>query len=134
MFKSRYFEQSIADLWYKGLISGEMHLGMGEEAIVAGILSNLVDGDAMALDHRGTPPLLMRGIDMEKLLKEFLGHEDGLCSGYGGHMHLFSKEHLVASSGIVGASAPVAVGFALAGRKLRPGTISIAFMGEGAIN
>ncbi len=134
MFKSRYFEQSVAGLWHKGHIFGEMHLGMGEEAIVAGILSHLIDGDAMALDHRGTPPLLMRGIDMAELLKEFLGYEDGLCSGYGGHMHLFSKEHLIASSGIVGAAAPAAIGFALAGRKLRPGTISVAFMGEGAMN
>ena len=51
MYKSRYFEQSVGDLWHKGYISGEMHLGMGEEAIVAGILSHLIDGDAMALDH-----------------------------------------------------------------------------------
>ncbi len=106
MFKSRYFEQSVADLWHKGHISGEMHLGMGEEAIVAGILSHLIDGDAIALDHRGTPPLLMRGIDIAELLKEFLGNKDGLCSGFGGHMHLFSKEHLMASSGIVGAACP----------------------------
>jgi len=134
MFKSRYFEQSVAHLWHEGHISGEMHLGMGEEAIVAGILSHLRDDDAMALDHRGTPPLLIRGIEVELLLKEFLGYQDGLCSGYGGHMHLFSKEHLIASSGIVGASAPAAIGFAMAGRKLRPGSISIAFMGEGAMN
>jgi pyruvate dehydrogenase E1 component alpha subunit len=86
MFRSRYFEQSVADLWHKGHISGEMHLGMGEEAIVAGILSHLIDGDAMALDHRGTPPLLMRGIDIDDLLNEFLGYGDGLCSGYGGDM------------------------------------------------
>jgi len=51
MFKSRYFEQSIADLWHKGLISGEMHLGMGEEAIVAGILSHLIDGDGKRSLH-----------------------------------------------------------------------------------
>jgi TPP-dependent pyruvate/acetoin dehydrogenase alpha subunit len=34
-------------------------------------------------------------------VKELLGHPDGLCGGMGGHMHLFSKEHLAASSGIV---------------------------------
>ena len=134
MFESRYFEQSVSDLWHRGHISGEMHLGMGEEAIVAGIFSHLKDDDAMALDHRGTPPMVMRGIELEVLLNEFLGSHDGLCSGYGGHMHLFSKEHLIASSGIVGASAPAAIGFALAGRKYRPGAISIAFMGEGAMN
>jgi pyruvate/2-oxoglutarate/acetoin dehydrogenase E1 component len=56
----------------------------------------------------------MRGVDLILLLKEFLGHADGLCGGRGGHMHLYSQQHLTASSGIVGA----AVSAAMAG--LRP--------------
>lgn len=88
----------------------------------------------MALDHRGTSSLVMRGVDLILLFRELLGHRDGLCVGKGGHMHLFSKEHLAASSGIVGASGPAAVGFALAARYLRPGKIALAFFGEGAMN
>ena len=49
-------------------------------------------------------------------------------------MHLFSKEHLAASSGIVGASGPAAAGFALAAQYLRPGTLAVAFFGDGAMN
>ncbi|MFC1785986.1 thiamine pyrophosphate-dependent enzyme, partial [Candidatus Neomarinimicrobiota bacterium] len=56
------------------------------------------------------------------------------CGGKGGHMHLYSKQHLAASSGIVGAGGPSAVGFALAAQYLRPGTIAVAFFGEGAMN
>jgi TPP-dependent pyruvate/acetoin dehydrogenase alpha subunit len=134
MLKSRLFEEAIAQLWHQGKISGEMHLAIGEEAIAAGVMGHIQEGDALALDHRGTPPLLMRGIDPTLLLLELLGHPDGLCGGMGGHMHLFSKEHLVASSGIVGASCPAGVGFALAHRYLRPGKIAIAFFGEGAMN
>jgi pyruvate dehydrogenase E1 component alpha subunit len=78
--------------------------------------------------------LIMRGLDPTLLLLEFLGHPDGLCSGMGGHMHLFSRPHLAASSGIVGASAPTAVGFALSSRYLRSGSIAVAFFGEGAMN
>jgi pyruvate dehydrogenase E1 component alpha subunit len=52
----------------------------------------------------------------------------------GGHMHLFSKEHLAASSGIVGASGPAGAGFALAAQYLRPGSIAVAFFGEGSMN
>jgi pyruvate dehydrogenase E1 component alpha subunit len=111
-----------------------MHSGAGEEAIAAGIVSHLKDGDAMALDHRGTLPLLMRGIDPIFLLREFLGSSNGLCSGQGGHMHLYSKEHLAASSGIVGSSGPSAAGFALAAQILRPGAIAAAFFGEAAVN
>ena len=134
MLRSRLYEEAVSALWYEGLISGEMHLGTGEEGIVAGTVLQLRPGDAMALDHRGTPPMLMRGVDPVVLLREFLGRSDGLCSGMGGHMHLFSPEHLVASSGIVGSSGPAAAGFALAGQYLRPESVSLAFFGEGAVN
>lgn len=134
MLRCRLFEQAVIQLWDDGRISGEMHLGIGEEAIAAGIVGQIQQGDALALDHRGTPPLIIRGIDPTLLLLEFLGHPDGLCAGMGGHMHLFSRPHLAASSGIVGASAPAAVGFALSARYTRPGKISVAFFGEGAMN
>ncbi len=134
MYRSRIFEELVAKLWHEGLISGEMHLGMGEEAICAGVESYLQEGDALCLDHRGTPPLLMRGVDAKLILLELLGSPGGLCRGMGGHMHLFAPEHLAASSGIVGAAGPSAAGFALAAKYLRPGKIAVAYFGEGAMN
>ena len=134
MLESRLFEEAIAQLWRDGLISGEMHLGTGEEAVIAGIVSQLREGDALALDHRGTAAMLMRGVDPAAILREVCGHPDGLCGGMGGHMHLFSREHLAASSGIVGAEGPAAAGFALAAQTLSPGAIAVAFFGEGAMN
>jgi TPP-dependent pyruvate/acetoin dehydrogenase alpha subunit len=134
MKRSRLFEEAIARLWEDGLISGEMHLGTGEEAIIAGLVSHLRPGDAMAVDHRGTAAFLMRGVEPVSLVREMLGRTDGLCAGQGGHMHLFSKQHLAASSGIVGAEGPAAVGFALAAARLRPGSVVVAFFGDGAVN
>ncbi len=134
MLKSRLFEEAIAKLWHDGLISGEMHLGTGEEAVVAGVVSQLCDGDAMALDHRGSAALIMRGLDPVLIIRELLGRPDGLCGGTGGHMHLFSREYLAVSSGIVGAAGPAAAGFALAAKHLRPGSIAVAFFGEGSMN
>ena len=134
MLRSRLFEEAIAQLWHDGLISGEMHLGTGEEAVIAGVVSQLREGDAMALDHRGTAALLMRGVDPVLILRELLGYPDGLCGGMGGHMHLFSKEHLAASSGIVGAEGPTAAGFALSSQYAHSGAIAVAFFGDGAMN
>ncbi len=134
MLRSRLFEEAVAGLWRDGLISGEMHLGTGEEAVIAGVVSQVRDGDAMALDHRGTAALLMRGVDPVLIVRELLGRPDGLCGGAGGHMHLFSREHLAASSGIVGAAGPTAAGFALAAQYLHPGSIAVAFFGDGAMN
>ncbi len=134
MARIRFFEEAQADLWQRGLISGEMHLGIGEEAVVAGVLDQLEEGDSLALDHRSTPPLVARGVDLTSILLEVLGDEDGLCRGWGGHMHLFSREHLAASSGIVGSSAPLGAGFALAAQQLNPGKVATAFFGDGAAN
>lgn len=134
MLKSRLFENAVADIWYDGKISGEMHLGMGEEAVIAGVVAHIQDGDAMALDHRGSAALIMRGVEPVLLLREMLGFPDGLCGGMGGHMHLFSKAHLAASSGIVGAPGPAVAGFALAAQILRPGAVAVAFFGEGSMN
>jgi TPP-dependent pyruvate/acetoin dehydrogenase alpha subunit len=134
MKKSRLFEEAVTKLWKNGLISGEMHLGTGEEAIIAGVVSQLQPGDAIAVDHRGSAAFLMRGVDPVLLLREMLGCADGLCAGQGGHMHLFSKENLAASSGIVGAEGPAAVGFALAAQYLHPGAVAVAFFGDGAMN
>jgi pyruvate dehydrogenase E1 component alpha subunit len=49
-------------------------------------------------------------------------------------MHLFSREYITASSGIVGASGPLGSGFALALQHLHPGKLAFAFFGEGALN
>ena len=134
MYKSRRFEEAVTQLWTEGHIAAEMHHNKGEEAIVAGVLDHITDGDALALEHRGTAPLVMRGVDLALLVKEFMGLEDGLCRGMGGHMHLFSPEHLAASSGIVGAAGPAACGFAFAAQHLRPDTVAVAFFGDGALN
>jgi len=134
MLHSRLVEQAIAALWHEGRISGEMHLGIGEEGICAGVIDHLGEGDALALDHRGTAPMVMRGVDPAAVIAECLGRPDGLCGGMGGHMHLMSRDHLAAASGIVGAAGPMACGFALAHQHLRPDRVAVAFFGEGATN
>ncbi len=134
MFKSRVFEEKVTELWNRGLIFGEMHTGLGEEAIAAGTVDHLGEGDALALDHRGTPPLIMGGADISALFHEFLGNEEGICKGYGGHMHIFLKQKMTASSGIVGACGPLGAGFALALQVLHPGKIAVVYFGEGALN
>jgi pyruvate dehydrogenase E1 component alpha subunit len=134
MLRSRLFEEAVRLLWEAGDITGEIHTGLGEEAVIAGVVCQTREGDGLSLDHRGTAAMLMRGVDPILLLRELLGREDGLCRGRGGHMHLFSREHLAFSSGIVGAAGPGAAGLALAAQRLRPGAVAVAFFGEGAMN
>ncbi len=134
MARMRQLEMQLGSLWHQGRISGELHLGIGEEAAVAGVVDHLVEGDSLALDHRSTPPLVARGTNLTALVLEMLGSPEGLCGGMGGHMHLFDPARLAASSGIVGATGPMACGFGLAAAQLRPGAVAVAFFGEGAAN
>jgi pyruvate dehydrogenase E1 component alpha subunit len=134
MCRIRWTEQALALLWRKGLVSGEMHLGVGEEAVVAGVVAHLDDRDAMALDYRSTPALVARGVDLTSLLLEVVGSPSGLCGGRGGHMHLMSRQHLAAASGVVGAPGPLACGFGLAARTRAEGGVAVAFFGDGAVN
>lgn len=134
MVRVRAFEQAAARLWHAGQVSGELHSSVGEEAVAAGVVDHLGDGDAMAVDHRSTGPLVARGLPLADLLGELLGSEDGLCRGRGGHMHLLSREHLAVSDGIVGAAGPLACGFALAADQAGAGRAAVAFFGEGAVN
>jgi pyruvate dehydrogenase E1 component alpha subunit len=132
--RARAFEDAAAALWREGRISGELHLGTGEEGVAAGVVACLREGDAVALDHRCTPVLVALGVDPGAMLRELVGREDGLHAGRAGHMHLMSWAHRAASSGIVGSSAPLGAGFALAARALRPGSAAVAFFGDGAMN
>ena len=134
MWRARAVEDALAALWREGRISGEMHLGAGEEAVAAGVVAHLGSGDAVALDHRGTPVLTILGVDLVLLVKEMLGRADGLDGGRAGHMHLMWPERLAACSGIVGSSAPMGAGFALAASRLRPRAVAVAFFGDGAMN
>jgi len=44
------------------------------------------------------------------------------------------RDRLLLADGIVGSAGPAACGFALSAQHLRPGSIAVAFFGEGAVN
>jgi acetoin:2,6-dichlorophenolindophenol oxidoreductase subunit alpha len=130
----RGIEQELEALWAAGRISGEFHSGIGEEGIVAGVMAHTRPGDAIAVDHRSTPPFLAHGVDPVAIVRELLGRPDGLDAGQAGHMHLMDPTRLAAASGIVGAAGPTACGFGLAAQQAGDGGVAVAFFGEGATN
>lgn len=132
--RMRAVDEALADAWADGLVPGEYHAGIGEEAIVAGVTMHLDGNDAMALDHRSTAAFIARGADPRLLMLEVMGSEKGMNGGRAGHMHLMDPALRAAADGIVGASGPLAIGHAVALTRLDPGRVAIAFHGEGAMN
>lgn len=115
-------------------IHGELHTGIGQEAIAAGIVGSLRADDALCSTHRNHLHAIAKGVDMRSMLAEIFERESGLCGGYGGHMHLMDPKLKFSATGIVGAGVPVALGHAYAARLKNSDSVAVAIIGDGAVN
>ncbi len=115
-------------------IHGELHTGVGQEAIGAGLAGFLRADDALASTHRNHLHAISKGVDMRAMLAEIFEKETGLCGGFGGHMHLFDPSLKFSATGIVGAGLPVVIGHAWAARLRGSDAVAVAVVGDGAVN
>ncbi|MBK0418918.1 thiamine pyrophosphate-dependent dehydrogenase E1 component subunit alpha [Leucobacter sp. CSA1] len=115
-------------------IHGEVHVGVGQEAIGAGLAGVLRDSDAMVGTHRSHLHAIAKGVPLHPLLAEIFERETGLCGGFGGHMHLFDPHRKFSTTGIVGGTLPVALGHAYAARLRGGDEVAVAVIGDGSAN
>jgi acetoin:2,6-dichlorophenolindophenol oxidoreductase subunit alpha len=115
-------------------IHGELHTGIGQEAIGAGMAGALRDEDAVVSTHRNHLHALAKGVSPRELMAEIFERETGLCRGRGGHMHPFDLEHNFSASGIVGASLPVALGYSYAFATEGGNRVAVGITGDGGTN
>jgi TPP-dependent pyruvate/acetoin dehydrogenase alpha subunit len=144
MVKIRYFEERLREIYFEGKqpvfdiaagpVPGEMHLAAGQEPVAVGVMPHLKAGDAITATHRPHHIAIAQGLDLKKMAAEIFGKDTGLGRGKGGHMHLFSVEPNFGCSGIIAEGMPVAVGAALAFKKLGKDNVALSFFGEGAAN
>jgi acetoin:2,6-dichlorophenolindophenol oxidoreductase subunit alpha len=133
MVTMRRFEEAVASGVSSGQIHGEMHLGIGQESVAAVLAEHLRPADAVVSTHRSHLHALAAGVDPVELLAEVF-ERDGLNHGKGGHMHLFDSGRRFMCTGIVGAAAPIATGYALAQRLGDEDSVTVAVSGDGAMN
>lgn len=135
MYKIRLFEGTIKNLYFQDLITGPLHLYIGEEAVAVGACSALRKNDYVVSSHRGHGHCIAKGGNLKKMMAELLGKETGYCKGRGGSMHLADQEiGLLASSGIVGGGIPIAVGASFSSQYRESGQVTLSFFGDGATN
>ena len=134
LLQFRKFEEIVGDGVRSGAIHGEMHLAIGHEAIAVGIEPLVRRGDAIISTHRPHLHALVAGVDPCVLLAELYERDGGLSGGKGGHMHLFDPDHNFMCTGIVGASAPLALGYAYERMLRESDEIAICVIGDGAAN
>lgn len=135
MMQTRIFEETAARLFLEGKVHGTAHFCIGEEATGVGVGAALENDDYILQTHRGHGQGIGKGMDINRMMAEFLGKQTGYCKGKGGCMHIadFSKGSLGAN-GIVGGGIPLATGAALSQKYLKSDYITVGFFGDGATN
>ena len=134
MIRVRVFEERCAELYADAKIRGFLHLYVGEEAVAAGVLSELEPEDSVLATYREHGHALLRGVPAESIMAEMFGRSSGCSGGRGGSMHLFdASKRFYGGNAIVGGHLPLAVGLALADRMQGRDSVTVCFFGEGAM-
>jgi acetoin:2,6-dichlorophenolindophenol oxidoreductase subunit alpha len=135
MMQTRNFEENAARLFSQGKVHGTAHFCIGEEASGVGVCAALEPEDLIYATHRGHGQSIGKGMDIRRMMAEFLGKESGFCKGKGGCMHIadLSVGNLGAN-GIVGAQLPIAAGAALTVKMKGQKKVVVCFFGDGACN
>ena len=135
MVECRFFEVRAQELFFEGLVRGTTHLGIGQEAVAAGVAAAMRADDYTFCTYRGHNHTLARGVPMAPIFAELFGRGTGLLGGKGGSMHLTSVEHgAMGSYAIVGAHLPIALGAAWSAQYRKSGQVAVCFFGDGTTN
>jgi pyruvate dehydrogenase E1 component alpha subunit len=134
MLDMRHFEEACLLGVPTREIHGELHTGIGQEAVSAGIAPWLRQDDALVSTHRNHLHAIAKQVDRRKLMAEIFERSTGLCKGRGGHMHPFDPATRFSATGIVGSSLPIALGFAYAAQLEDSDSVAVAVIGDGASN
>ncbi|MFW3895195.1 alpha-ketoacid dehydrogenase subunit alpha/beta [Pseudomonas bharatica] len=129
----RAAEQAIAKQLRAGKISFSFYPVTGQELAPAVLSQCLGQQDQLVTIYRGLADTLARGLPLRELLAECIGHSAGVCGGKGGGMGVARADlGLMMTTGIVGSSAPVGVGLALASQLQKTGKVVTVSFGDGA--
>lgn len=127
----RRVEQSLLDLFAQGELFGTVHTCIGQEFSGIALAEHLRNGDIVFSNHRCHGHYLALTDDVEGLIAEIMGRQTGVCGGRGGSQHLCTRGFF--SNGIQGGMMPVAAGTALALKRITPGNLAVAFIGDGTL-
>jgi len=130
----RKLDEKLIELFTAGKVPGWIHPYVGQEAVVAGVAPHVRKDDFFCATHRGRAVHVLKGTPLRKFVAELLGRKTGINKGRAGEMHVMNWEVHSVSSGIVGATFPMAVGFGIACKLEGGDKIVFCTFGDGASN
>ena len=131
----RRFEERASADFRSGDIYGVVHSYIGEEASAVGVCAALTREDQIISNHRGHGHCIAKGADLNRMMAELYGREDGYCKGKGGSMHIADFGiGMLGANGIVAGGISIVTGAGLAAQVEGKGRVAVAFFGDGAAN
>ena len=136
MLSIRAFETKAAECFTKGMLAGNIHLCIGQEAVPTGACYALEPEDYMTSTHRGHGHCIAKGASLDKMLAELFGKKTGYCQGKGGSMHIadMAKCNHLGANGIVGAGQCISAGSALASKIMGDDSVTVGCFGDSSTN
>ena len=135
MLRIRKFETKLTECFMKGMLAGNIHTCVGQEATVVGTCQALEKRDFITSTHRGHGHCIAKGAKTDKMMAELFGKVTGYCRGKGGSMHVADISlGILGANGIVGAGIPIATGSGLTSKIRKSDEVTLSFFGDGASN
>ena len=133
MLLMRRFEEKTGQLYTQQKFGGFCHLYIGQEAILAGLVTAMRKDDRIITGYRDHVHPLVLGVSPGEVMAELFGRSTGSSKGKGGSMHYFDKErNLFGGHGIVGAQIALGAGIAFADLYRGGDQVTYCFFGDGA--
>jgi TPP-dependent pyruvate/acetoin dehydrogenase alpha subunit len=134
MQRIRLVEEAIADRYGENEMRCPVHLSIGQEGVAVGVSAALRREDKVFSTHRAHAHYLAKGGSLKRMLAEIYGKAAGCVGGRGGSMHLMDPdEGFVAGIPIVSSAIPLAVGSALADKRMKRDSVTVGFFGDASV-
>lgn len=135
MYRILTVDTTMRGLMMKGTIAIIYYSPRGQEAIPSAVSAALTRDDFITTTYRGLHDTVAKGAPVREVIAEIIGRSGGTCKGKGGIMHLSDPRcGVMATSGIVGGSVPIANGLALCAQMTGSEAVTVAYFGDGATN
>lgn len=132
MLLIREFEIHGEEAYLEGLVGGFYHSYIGQEAVATALVANSGTTPYFFSSYRCHGIAILLNIPLRSLAAELLGKSTGCALGRGGSMHMCGPR-LPGGFGIVGGQLPLAAGAAFSMKYQNKDSISVAFIGDGAV-
>lgn len=134
MLTIRRMEEKSGQMYQQGKIVGFLHLYIGQEAVVVGILNDARNTDYVVTSYRDHAHAYMVGSTLKEIMAELYGKVTGSVRGKGGSMHFFKSPNFLGGHGIVSGQIPIGTGAAWTIKYQKRDDVSFCFFGDGALS